>query len=422
MKMRVLVLLLVNIFCLAKFVKSYGVTEHRVDYIKTADGHEYDYHYHDGSAPRFEKTKFHHLQPLQQQHQHQQQQQQLQRNHNLNQHQQPLISKRPYKQPFKQPYFNKYFATEVHEQTHPNNEFQAAPSSYSNSAFKQQNSIPIFESHEKVRHSYVDNEDDDDDDNKHNSSSDYDEERHAKRRPAIPTSTLTKTKPIFGTFSPIQRLQPVNGHRAHKYNSYESSSESDETPVRPSTGSSHSSPQFHFLANGSSPLNVPGFHFISGGYSYFSSHPSSSKQRPQPALVEKPYADDLITTTTRRPYVAPTLTTSTPASKLYIQPRPTKSSHQRRPYIAPALTTTKRPYVAPSVLQSTSKITDPSFLALGQQPAIVNGASRFRYTQPNSKTTTTTNSNAKKSEKQSELYEPEFDIDIRIDLSSDSVH
>lgn len=188
------------------------------------------------------------------------------------------------------------------------------------------------------------------------------------------------------------------------------------------TGSSHSSAPFHFLTNNSAPTNIPGFHYIAGGYSYFSSHPVP-KKRKQPTLDEdsydeKPLVETMIATSTRRPYVAPTLTTtSTPPSRYQPQQRPTKSPVQRRPYIAPSLTTTKQPYVAPSVLQAQGKVKNASLLSFAQNPIVVNGASRFRYT--NSKATAASTS-AKKSEKQSELYEPEFDIDIRIDLSSDS--
>nr|XP_029715908.1 uncharacterized protein LOC109623085 [Aedes albopictus] len=417
--MRILVLLLVNIFCLAKFVKSYGVTEHRVDYIKTVDGHEYDYHYHDGSAPRFEKSKLHHLQ----------QPQQHQRFHNFNNHQQQqqvLRSKRPYKQPFKQPYFNKFFTSGNQEHSFAHNEFQAAAaaapsyssiSSSSSTNFKQQNSIPIFESHEKIRHSFIDHNDDDDDGKTSTSNFDYETERPIKRRPITKPKPSTKPSSIIDTSLHGFHTQN-NGHRVNQYHGYDDSSESVEALAKPLTGSSHSSAPFHFLSNNSSPTNIPGFHYISGGYSYFSSHPVPKKKKLQPIVVESTFDDDsddepVIATTTRRPYVAPTLTTTpTPPAKYHAQQRPTKAPVQRRPYIAPALTTTKQPYVAPSVLQSTGKVTDASLLAFGQ-----NGASRFRYTNRDKAAASTT---GKKSEKQSDLYEPEFDIDIRIDLSSDA--
>ncbi|XP_062560426.1 uncharacterized protein LOC134224836 [Armigeres subalbatus] len=420
--MRALVLLLVNIFCLAKFVKSYGVTEHRVDYIKAVDGHEYDYHYHDGSAPRFEKSKLHYLQ------QQEQRQQQHQRNHNLNQQQQLfLITKRPYKQPFKQPYFNKYFSTPIRDHNYVNNEFQAAAaaspsytSSISSSHYKQQNSIPIFESHEKVRNSFLD--DDDDEEKTNVSHFDHEEERPAKRRPVSKPNTLTRPNSIIG--ANLLGLQSHNNDfRNNRYHSYDDSSESGEILPKPSAAPTLPSHPYNFLTNSSAPVNFPGFHFISGGYTYFSSHPLPKKKQ-QPILIDTQFVETPLvhTTTTRRPYVAPTLTPPPPPQ--YFQQRPTtKAPLQRRPYIAPSLTTTKRPYVAPSVLRSTTKTTDASLLAFAQNPIAVNGASRFRYT--NNKATTTkatASSSAKKSEKHSELYEPEFDIDIRIDLSSDSGH
>lgn len=398
--MRALVLLLVNIFCLAKFVKSYGVSEHRVDYFKTVDGHEYNYHYHDGLAPRFEKSKL--LQP----------QQQL-----------LLRTKRP--QTYKQPYHNKFFATGSepifnihHVQRQPQRHRQPTlsvsevppvplptySSLVSSSSFQQQNSIPTFESHEKIRHSYVDDEED----TEEGIDSDYE----IKKQLPVTMAKLASKNAFVGNAGSLHGLQAANRHRLsaqtqfnNQYNSYEqsgSSSASSEESNQASPSTTSHLKGNKYLTNESAPVHLPGFHFISSGYTYFNSHPQKQKLAAIP--VEPPAID------VRKPYVAPTLTTPPPTSKYVFrhQPSTTKASVPRRPYIAPSLTTTKRPYVAPSVDASTKAPSD-AFLLLSQNQ---NGASRFRYT--TSKTVPTA------SKQQSELYEPEFDIDIRIDLSSDS--
>ncbi|XP_039446873.1 dendritic arbor reduction protein 1-like [Culex pipiens pallens] len=411
--MRAWVLLLVSIFCLAKFVKSYGVSEHRVDYFKTVDGHEYNYHYHDGLAPRFEKSKL--LQP----------QQQL-----------LLRTKRP--QTYKQPYHNKYFANEpafASNFQHRQQQIQQlqqqqqrhhavvsdvpAPtyaSLVSSSSFQQQNSIPTFESHEKIRHSYVDEEED----SEEGVNSSYE----IKKKLPVTMAKLASKNAFVGTAGSLHGLQVANQHRLNAqaqhnnhYNSYDeqsssSSGSSEETnQATPTVSSPVKNSSGGFLSNESAPEHLPGFHYISSGYTYFNSHPHKQKFAAIP--VEPP------TPAIRKPYVAPTLTTPAPSPSKYLfqnhRPAPagttSKPSVPRRPYIAPALTTTKRPYVAPSVDTAavTSKPPSDAFLLLSPQQ---NGASRFRYT--TAKTASTA------SKQQSELYEPEFDIDIRIDLSSDS--
>ncbi|XP_053683145.1 uncharacterized protein LOC128733519, partial [Sabethes cyaneus] len=379
------ILLLVNIFCLAKFVKSYGVTEHRVDYIRTVDGHEYDYHYHDGTAPRFEKSK---LLYLQQQHQRQQE---------------LLLGKRPYKQPSSNKYFGAGF-----EQLLTHRKFTPAgtPSTYS--SFKQQNSIPIFESHEKVGIRTYPNHAEDD-------SSDYDD-HNDRRRPAH--SSLTKN---FIHHSSGSNRRPA----VHQYNRFESppsesvsetESESQEYIKAPAASAkpftSHSSSAGGI--NNNFPLNIPNVYYIPSGYTYFNSHTSPPKDK----LAQILYLSPTPAPTTRRPYVAPSLTSTTPYNKFFTQKRPTKVP--RRPYIAPILTTTRRPYVAPSVTKPTpvSRGTTAKPAQSGSQnpkhQQLFNGASRFRYT--TSKPVQTTSEKSKPSDK----YEPEFDIDIRIDLSPDS--
>ncbi|XP_058813238.1 uncharacterized protein LOC131677429 [Topomyia yanbarensis] len=360
--MRALVLLLINIFCLAKFVKSYGVAEHRIDYFKSSNGHEYDYHYQDGTAPRFDKNKFH-----------------------LNQQQLPQLIKD--KRPFKLPYIHKYFATGYEQVlTHQKQ-------SPTNPSFKQQNSFPIFESHEKILRSYADADD-----------SDYDEDL-SKQRPGA--HSLTKNT-LYNT---------ANYHRTspHRYNGYDTShrseSESEESinvPVSPTKSpfASH--------------LPLPGgYHYIPSGYTYFHTHTLPQPDNPSQLFY---FGSTEASTTTRRPYVAPSLTSTTPTpSKYFVHQRPTRPSLLRRPYLAPSLTTTKRPYVAPLVTRTTptpptsSKRPTGNRLQNQSQNQLFNGASRFRYTA--SKTATTSTS---EKPKPSDLYEPEFDIDIRIDLSPDS--
>ncbi|XP_058452603.1 uncharacterized protein LOC131431110 [Malaya genurostris] len=378
--MRALVLLLINIFCLAKFVKSYGVVEHRVDHYKSTNGHEYDYHYRDRAAPRFDKNKLnypHH-------HQQQQQQQQLL--------QQSLLTKE--KRPFKFPYGNKYFATGFEQiLTHPKYPAAIAPT-YSSTSFKQQNSIPVYESHEKIIRSFTNADE-----------SDYDEILD-KRRSGI--NSLTKNT-LYSTTNYHRVPQP------HRYNSYdalsESESESEEAPIAPTKSSfaSHSP-----LPGG---LKFPAsFHYIPSGYTYFNTHTIPQSEHHSQALYVDPSETP---TTTRRPYIAPSLTSTTSSPKFNLPRRPTKPSLLRRPYLAPALTTTKRPYVAPQVTRTTPAVPVPERSTKRpttdrSQNSIYNGASRFRYT--TSRTTTSTSAKTKPSD----LYEPEFDIDIRIDLSPDS--
>ncbi|XP_055618801.1 uncharacterized protein LOC129763588 [Toxorhynchites rutilus septentrionalis] len=368
MTVRNLLLLLVSIFCLAKFVKSYDVPEHRVDYIKLVDGHEYDYHYHDGGpAPRLGKSKSHHPHSH---HSHRQQQ-----------------SKR--KSPSKQPYYhNKYFVT-GYELIHTNDFQPTAAPIYS--SFKQQNSLPTFESHEKLRRPFVEDHDYHDEDSKW-----------------LPMGTLLPKSVFPGPVRTSHGAQlPALKHtNIVSHGSYEPSSRVNEAasfvstiPTQQTTPTIRHQPVgTSFLTNDTVPSNTPGFHYIAGGYTYFNSHPSNQAQK----IIKEAYLNRPVGTyysTTRKPYVAPSLTTPSPATAQ----QPVKYSPPRRPYIAPAQTTTIRPYVAPSVSQST-----------GQSQALsqtgTNGANRIRYT----------TTKAAEDTKSGDLYEPEFDIDIRIDVSPDS--
>lgn len=291
----------------------------------------------------------------------------------------------------------------------------------SSSSFQQQNSIPTFESHEKIRHSYVDEAEEDSEESVNSSY-------EIKKKLPLTMAKLTSKNAFVGTAGSLHGLQVANQHRLNAqaqhnnhYNSYDeqsssSSGSSEETnQTTPTLTSPVKSTSDGFLSNESAPEHLPGFHYISSGYTYFNSHPHKQKFAAIPVEAPAP--------TIRKPYVAPTLTTPSPTPSKYLfqnhRPAPagttSKPSVSRRPYIAPSLTTTKRPYVAPSVdTAATSKPPSDAFLLLSQNHAQQNGASRFRYT------TAKTVSTATKQQQQSELYEPEFDIDIRIDLSSDS--
>ncbi|XP_055587413.1 uncharacterized protein LOC129739898 [Uranotaenia lowii] len=456
--MRSLVLLLVSTFCLAKFVKSYGVSEHRVDFIKTVNGHEYNYHYHDGSAPRFEKhIKRSHRQPTPAaplpifQHpalvlpQQSKQPQLLVK---------PVATNRP--SPYKQPYHSKFFLSSAnHEQIYAN-EFDALPGGngiYSSSDNKL-HSIHGNQPKNPMRAIVVPDDDDDDD---------YeDEDETPVRRPEVRLGSPKTNTGFYSTPNSLQNLQighkfqhvkiPVQTHQNIK-----SVSGSDESNYVPRAGS--------FFSNVSNPATLPGFHYIAGGFSYYNRHLSPKKekpsetssyvtpdflttrkpftttesyQRPDFLKVYKPYVTpDFLTTrkptiptlfpTTARPPTSPTSpATPAPPSKYFIQQRPTKHPvPPPRPYLAPELTTTVRSYVAPTILQEQKqqlKLHEQALNAQRTRPqsgdalsrvTAANGASRFRYLAPASESTPV-------AQKQSELYEPEFDIDIRIDLSSDA--
>lgn len=322
--------------------------------------------YHDaGPAPRLGKSKSHHH-----------------HNHHSH-HQQQSQSKR--KSPQKQPYYhNKYFVT-GYELIHTNDFHPTAAPIYS--SFKQQNSLPILETHEKLQRPFVED-------------LDYHDES-SKWKPMSPLLT----KSVF----PGQQIVNLKHTNIVSHDSYEPSSRVNEAasliaaiPTQQTPTIRHQPFVSSVLTNDTVPVSTPGFHYISGGYSYFNSHPSYQAQK----IIKEAYLNRPITySTTKKPYVAPSLTTPSPGTA----PQPVKYSPPRRPYIAPAQTTTIRPYVAPSVTQTTNTGSGQA-QALNQNQAGTTGANRFRYT----------TTKAAENEKSGDLYEPEFDIDIRIDVSPDS--
>ncbi|XP_052869328.1 synapsin-1-like [Anopheles cruzii] len=256
------------------------------------------------------------------------------------------------------------------------NEFQAHPEQ---TYVKQESLLPVYESHEKsVRY--------------------------------IPLDFGPSRNQILGEFSlPVGHPTnpPLNlAQRVIQMIQLHHPSPSTKNATSGGLGSVSS---VHFQVPGQPPSSSS-YHSTQhpGSYQYFNAHPVPSGG-PAYELVRpissfpppRPYLAPALTTT-RAPYLAPILqksTTTTPAP-------PTGESKPARRPPTPGPT---RPYVAPGVTA------DPLLSS-------VSLANRLKYTSSQRPTSSSSRPLTQKSggTRNQQPYEPEFDIDIRIDLRDDS--
>uniref|UniRef100_A0A182QII4 Uncharacterized protein n=1 Tax=Anopheles farauti TaxID=69004 RepID=A0A182QII4_9DIPT len=267
--------------------------------------------------------------------------------------------KRP--QAFKQPYTLKNFPSPVEQIA--TNEFQTHPQQ---TYVKQESLLPVYESHEK--------------------SVNYVPVSYSPSKSAAVQSEYSLTHPTSSssyTGSLAERvIQMIQLH--HPPSAHNASSTGPSN-----SGSSTASSTVHYQAPG-----IQYHHQHPGSYQYFNAHPAPAQ---------------------------------------YELVRPISNFPPPRPYLAPTLTTTKAPYVAPFLLRTTTTTTTtttpappltvrPPYVAPGvtNDPLLnsVSLANQLKYGTSTSGPTTGTGSNGSTNQKQP--YEPEFDIDIRIDLRDDS--
>ncbi|XP_058120881.1 uncharacterized protein LOC131284998 [Anopheles ziemanni] len=273
--------------------------------------------------------------------------------------------KRPQAFNFKQPYTFKNFPSPVEQIA--TNEFQSHVPEQA-SYVKQESLLPVYESHEKSVH-YV--------------PVDY----------SLPKATAATTS--AGGHSQPRPSPPYSGNLAERViqmiHLRHPSSAHNVSGASGSTGS-----VVHFPPTGTQ------YHHQQhpGSYQYFNAHPAP----PSYELVRpinnfpppRPYLAPALTTT-KAPYVAPFLlktststTTTTPVPAVAPGKRPGQAPTVRPPYVAPAVTNDP-------LLNSVSLANQLKYTST--RPATSNGAAGANSQQP---------------------YEPEFDIDIRIDLRDDS--
>uniref|UniRef100_A0A182PHX7 Uncharacterized protein n=1 Tax=Anopheles epiroticus TaxID=199890 RepID=A0A182PHX7_9DIPT len=281
--------------------------------------------------------------------------------------------KRP--QAFKQPYAFKNFATPVEQIA--TNEFHTHPQQ---TYMTQESLLPVYESHEKTV-SYV--------------PAEFAPSKPAAVQRESPYSLTQSTGPVSYTGTLAERvIQMIQLHHppSVKNSSSVATSSSSSSSSSSSIGTGGTS-TIHYQAPGVQYSQHP------GSYQYFNAHPAPAE---------------------------------------YELVRPISNFPPPRPYLAPTLTTTKAPYVAP-FLQRTSTTTTtttttttpapptkrPPYVAPGvtKDPLLssVSLANQLKYTstsRPASNRPASTSSNGNGSPLQP--YEPEFDIDIRIDLRDDS--
>ncbi|XP_050079439.1 mucin-5AC-like [Anopheles maculipalpis] len=278
-----------------------------------------------------------------------------------------FYNKRP--QAFKQPYTVKNFPTPVEQIA--TNEFQTHPQQ---TYMSQESLLPVYESHEKtVQYVPVD----------YTSSS----SKPTSTERGSPYSLTQSAGPVSysGTLAErvIQMIQLHHPPSVKNVSAAVSNSGSANGAI--GTGFQQSSVQYH---------QHP------GSYQYFNAHPAPST---------------------------------------YELVRPISNFPPPRPYIAPALTTTKAPYVAP-FLQRTSTTTTTTTttttaappLATRRPPYVapvvtndpllssVSLANQLKYTSSSRPVTSSRPATSAGSGNPLQPYEPEFDIDIRIDLRDDS--
>uniref|UniRef100_A0A182JUY6 Uncharacterized protein n=1 Tax=Anopheles christyi TaxID=43041 RepID=A0A182JUY6_9DIPT len=271
--------------------------------------------------------------------------------------------KRP--QAFKQPYTLKNFASPVEQiatnafQTHPQQTY-----------IMQQSLLPVYESHEKTIN-YV--------------PAEYSSPKPAAAQRESPYSLTQSTDPVSYTGSLAEGvIQMIQLHHTPSVKNT-----SVATSIKSSSGSgTGSTSTVHYQAPGVQYNQHP------GSYQYFNAHPAPTE---------------------------------------YELVRPISNFPPPRPYIAPTLTTTKAPYVAP-FLQRTSTTTTtttpapptrrPPYVAPGvtNDPLLnsVSLANQLKYSSRPSTSNRPTPTTKNGSGNPLQPYEPEFDIDIRIDLRDDS--
>ncbi|XP_061508725.1 mucin-5AC-like isoform X1 [Anopheles gambiae] len=274
--------------------------------------------------------------------------------------------KRP--QALKQPYTLKSFASPVEQIA--TNEFQTQPQQ---TYMTQESLLPVYESHEKTV-SFV--------------PAEYSSSKPATAQRESPYTLTQSTGPVSYTGSLAERvIQRIQLHHPPSVKNI-----SVPTSISSSSGIISGSTA-HFQSSGVQYNQHP------GSYQYFNAHPAPTE---------------------------------------YELVRPISNFPPPRPYIAPTLTTTKAPYVAP-FLQRTSTTTTtttttpappsrrPPYVAPGvtNDPLLssVSLANQLKYS--SSSRPTTANRPAATASNGSgnptlQPYEPEFDIDIRIDLRDDS--
>ncbi|XP_058056064.1 uncharacterized protein LOC131207467 [Anopheles bellator] len=256
------------------------------------------------------------------------------------------------------------------------NEFQAHPEQ--TSYVKQESLLPVYESHEKsVRY--------------------------------IPLDFGSSRNQILGEFSlPVGHptSPPLTSNLAHRViqmiQLHHPSSAKNAT-----SGGLSSVSSVHFQVPGQAPSQASSSYHSTqhpGSYQYFNAHPVPAYELVRPISSfppPRPYLAPALTTT-RAPYLAPILhksTTTTPAT-----PAAESKPVRRPPTSAPT-----RPYVAPGVTS------DPLLSS-------VSLANRLKYTSSQRPTSSSSRplTPTTGGTRNQQPYEPEFDIDIRIDLRDDS--
>ncbi|XP_053659970.1 mucin-5AC-like [Anopheles marshallii] len=274
--------------------------------------------------------------------------------------------KRP--QAFKHPYTLKNFPSPVEQIA--TNEFQTHPQQ---TYMSQESLLPVYESHEKTVH-YV--------------PVDYSSSKLITSQKESPYTLTQSVGPVSYTGSLAERvIQMIQLHHPPSAKNV-----SAATATGGSAGSGTSTSTVHFQTPSVQ------YHQHPGSYQYFNAHPAPSQYElvrpisnfPPP----RPYIAPTLTTT-KAPYVAPflqrTTTTSTTTTTTTVAP-PT-----RRPYVAPGVT--NDPLLNSVVLANQLKYTTSSRPAAANRPVATGSNGSGNPLKP---------------------YEPEFDIDIRIDLRDDS--
>uniref|UniRef100_A0A182MAN1 Uncharacterized protein n=1 Tax=Anopheles culicifacies TaxID=139723 RepID=A0A182MAN1_9DIPT len=275
--------------------------------------------------------------------------------------------KRP--QAFKQPYTLKNFPSPVEQIA--TNEFQT----HSQQTYMSQESLlPVYESHEKTVQ-YV--------------PVDYSSSKLPASHRELPYTLTQSAGPVSYTGSLAERvIQMIQLHHPPSAKNVSNAAATSGNSGSIGTGSGTSTVRFQAPS--------AQYHQHPGSYQYFNAHPAPSE---------------------------------------YELVRPISNFPPPRPYLAPTLTTTRAPYVAP-FLQKTSTTTTtttttpapptrrPPYVAPGvtNDPLLnsVSFANQLKYTSTsrpaasNRPEAPVSNGNPLKP------YEPEFDIDIRIDLRDDS--
>uniref|UniRef100_A0A182F908 Uncharacterized protein n=2 Tax=Anopheles albimanus TaxID=7167 RepID=A0A182F908_ANOAL len=350
----------------ASFAGAYNVAEHRLDYIKLGEGREYNYHYNDGVSSGFDKRKF-------------------------------------YKRPpvfTKQPYSLKNFPSPVEQIV--TNEFQSHPETQT--YVRQENLLPVFESHEKsVQYVPLDF---------HSTNSGPSAAGAQQQYSSSPSSSSSSSSsssyghqqnhgPSFTSNLAERVIQMIQlQHPSSAKNGTAGSSVTSTSSV-------------HFKAPGqTAQYTHSGQH--PGSYQYFNAHPApASYELVRPISnfpPPRPYLAPSLTTT-KAPYLAPILlksTSTTPAP-----PTVAVAPARRPPYVAPA--------VRPTAPASSGSVTNDPLLSS------VSLANQLKYTSSRPSTSSrppsaggNRNPQQQQQQQQKQPYEPEFDIDIRIDLRDDS--